>query len=144
MAWTNARQPFGPNRAPLLVGLSVLDGKTPVPIAVDPDTGELFVNAGGGGGGGSGTNANLYTGQKTVSTSAVQISSSSHALSNGILVKAPSTNADVIYVGLTGVTTGTGDMLEPGETRGYAVNNTNLLYIISPTSTTDIITYSGN
>lgn len=92
----------------------------------------------------SSVNANCYTGQVTVSTSQVQINAVSHALSNGIIVKAPSTNAVNIYIGLTGVTSSTGDMLEPGDVRGYAVNNVNLLYIISASSTTDIITYSAN
>lgn len=143
MAWTTEVQPFGPNHAPLLTGLSSSDGKTPVPVAVDPATGSL-ATTGGGGGGGSTTNSNLYTGQVTVNTTQVQVSSSSHTLSNGIILKAPTTNAASIYVGLTGVTTSTGDIIEPGEARGYAVNNTNLLYIISVASTTDIISYSGN
>ena len=40
--WTNEVQPFGANRAPLLVGLSVTDGLTPVPVAVDPSTGSIL------------------------------------------------------------------------------------------------------
>jgi hypothetical protein len=51
--WTTEPQPFGPNRVPLLTGLSALDGKTPVPVAVDPATGQLQVSGGGGGGGGT-------------------------------------------------------------------------------------------
>lgn len=90
------------------------------------------------------TSANLYTGQQTVGTSQVQITASSNALINGMIVKALSTNSAAIYVGKTGVTTGTGDVLEPGEARGYAVNNTNLLYIISVASTTDKVSFSGN
>lgn len=91
-----------------------------------------------------GTSANLFVGQVTVNTTQVHVSAASNALSNGIIVKCPSTNTANIVVGLTGVTTTTGDIIEPGESRGYAVNNTNLLYIISPTSTTDIISYSAN
>lgn len=108
--------------------------------------GNLLVNVavGGGGGGGSSTSATLYTGQATVNTTQVQVSGTSHALTNGIVIKAPSTNSAPIYVGLTGVTTTTGDVLEAGESRGYALNNTNLLYIISAASTTDKVTWSGN
>lgn len=43
--WTTAPQPFGPNRHPLLEGLSALDGATPVPVAVDPATGALSTSA---------------------------------------------------------------------------------------------------
>lgn len=91
-----------------------------------------------------GTNANCYTGQVTVSTMQVQLNASSHVLNNGIVVKALSTNAADIIVGLTGVTATTGDIIEPGESRGYAVNNTNLLYIISASSTTDKVSYGAN
>ena len=96
------------------------------------------------GGAGVSTNANLYTGHKTVNTTAVQLTSSSTPLINGVVIKAPTSNSAAIYVGLTGVTTSTGDILEPGESRGYAVNNLNLLYIISSASTTDIISYEAN
>ena len=148
MSWPTAEQPFGPNHAPLLAGIASDGSKDgpgkylAVPVAVDKATGAILTEGGGGGSGG--TSANLYTGQTTVNTSQVQISSNSNSLSNGIIIKAPSTNGANIYVGLTGVTTSTGDVLEPGEARGYAVNNTNLLYIISVASTTDIVTFSAN
>lgn len=141
MTWPTGYQPFGPNRAPLLSGLSSLDAKTEVPVAVDPATGNLATST-------SVTPAalpaTLYTGQVTVSTTQVRVSSVSNTLSNGIIIKALSTNTAAIYVGLTGVTTTTGDILEPGERAGYAVNNTNLLWIISVASTTDKISYAAN
>lgn len=92
----------------------------------------------------TGTNANLYTGHATVNTTQVQVSPTSHTLVNGLIVKTPSTNGAIVYVGLVGVTTSTGDILEPGESRGYPVNNTNLIYIISASSTTDIVSFEGN
>lgn len=110
-------------------------------VVLNPDGSNI---SGGSGGGSGGVTATQYTGQATVGTSAVQVNSSSHTLTNGIIIKAPSTNAANIIVGLTGVTTTTGDIIEPGESRGYSVNNTNLLYIISPTSTSDIISYSAS
>lgn len=146
MPWPTGVQPYGPNRAPLLVGLSSVDGKTPIPVAVDPTTGEIETTANFSGSVtvAGNTNANMYTGQQTVNTTQVQISGSSHSLNNGMIVKSLSTNAANIEVGLTGVTATTGDILEPGESRWYPVNNTNLLYIISATSTTDKISYEAN
>lgn len=89
------------------------------------------------------TNAQCYTGQVVVDVIQVQINASSHSLDNGMVIKSLSTNADNIYVGLTGVTTSSGDILEPGESRGYAINNTNLLYIIGANNT-DKISYEAN
>ena len=137
------RTPRDQNRVPASFGVSSADGVTVEPLEVNPTTGRLLVDASVTGGGGS-TSSNLFTGQATVNTTAVQVSAASHSLSNGIILKAPSTNSANIYVGLTGVTTSTGDILEPGESRGYPVNNTNLLYIISVASTTDKVSYEGN
>lgn len=95
-------------------------------------------------GGGSTTNANLYSGQQTVNTTAVQVTSSSNSLTNGVIIKALTTNAAIIYVGSSSVTTSNGDALEPGESRGYGVSNTNIPYIISVASTTDKVTWSAN
>jgi|SRR5882762_119134 len=128
------------NHREVIAAVSTVTGK---PEYLTSTAGVLNTS-GSGGGGGSTTSANLYTGQVTVNTTQVQVSSSSNALTNGIIIKAPSTNAANIYVGLTGVLTTTGDIIEPGEARGYAVNNTNLLYIISVASITDVISYSGN
>lgn len=142
MAWPTNIAPRGANRTPVLIGLSSSDQKTTVPVAVDPATGailtdvEVTVN--------SGTTAALLTGQKTATqNSAVQVDAVSNALSNGMILKAPTTNAGNIYVGLVGVTNATGDILEPGESRGYSVNNTNLLYIYSATNSTDKVSWSA-
>lgn len=140
--WTDKRQPFGKNHVPVLTGWASDGSNVAVPVAVDPATGEILVDASVTVS--ASTSANLYTGQKTVGTSQVQVSSSSHALNNGVIIKSLSTNSAAIYVGLTGVTTSTGDIIEPGEARGYAVSNTNLLYIISVASTTDIVSFSAN
>lgn len=117
------------------------DGTNMQPLQVD-GSGNLKVNVEATSA--ASTSANLYTGHITVGTSAVQLNASSYALINGLIIKAPLANSATIYVGLTGVTTSTGDILEPGESRGYAISNTNLLYIISVASTSDIVSYSGN
>lgn len=49
--WTTKQQPFGPNRAPVLVGTSATDGVSPIPVAVNPATGAIVVSGGGSGGG---------------------------------------------------------------------------------------------
>lgn len=139
--WTTNPAPVSLNNVPTLVGWASDGSNVAVPVAVDPATGSVSTSASVTV---TNTSANLYAGQQTVSTSQVQVSSSSHTLSNGIIVKALSTNSAAVYVGLTGVTTSTGDIIEPGEARGYAVNNTNLLYIISAASTTDKISFSAN
>lgn len=136
------RIPRDQNRVPVMGAVSSSDGVTVQPAEINPSTGRLLVDATVSSE--SDTSANLYTGQKTVGTSAVQVSAASHTLSNGVILKAPSTNGANIYVGLTGVTTTTGDILEPGESRGYPVNNTNLLYIVSAASTTDVVSFEGN
>jgi hypothetical protein len=125
-----------------MMGVSSADGITPKPFEIDPSTGGVIVDATVTTG--ATTSANCYTGQTTVNTTQVQVDSSSHVLNNGIIIKSLSTNSAPIYVGLTGVTDTTGDIIEPGEARGYAVNNTNLLYIISAASTTDVISFSAN
>lgn len=40
--WTTEPQPFGANHAPLLAGVSSVDGVTPVPVAVNPTTGAII------------------------------------------------------------------------------------------------------
>lgn len=49
--WPTGYQPFGPNRHPLLIGLSSTDAKTPIPVGVDPATGAIITEGGGGSGG---------------------------------------------------------------------------------------------
>lgn len=146
MAWTNEKNPFGANRTPVLIGLSSANDGAVVPVAVDPVTGRVLtsaVNTGSVTLSGN-ANANMFTGQVTVNTTQVQLSGANNTLSNGVIIKALSTNISPISVGLTGVTATTGDLLAPGDARGYAVSNTNLLYIISGTSTTDSVSYSAN
>src|SRR6185503_14848869 len=53
--WSNEPQPFGANHAPLLTGLSSVDGLTPVPVAVDPITGRILTSSTGATGGTSST-----------------------------------------------------------------------------------------
>jgi hypothetical protein len=87
------------------------------------------------------TSAVINVGQKTVSTTAVQISASSTIPTNGIIIQALSTNAASIFVGGSGVLTSTGFELTAGQSMSFTAN-LNTLYIISVASTTDKICWN--
>lgn len=87
------------------------------------------------------TSATVNVGQKTVSTSAVQIIVTSTIPTNGILIGALSTNAASIFIGGSTVTTNTGVELLPGASQPFTCN-LNTLYIISVASTSDKIWYN--
>lgn len=87
------------------------------------------------------TSAVVNVGQQTVNTSAVQISTSSVIPTNGILIRALSTNSASIFVGDSGVTTSTGFELVAGETTSFTCD-LSTLYIISVASTTDKICWN--
>lgn len=87
------------------------------------------------------TSAVVNVAQKTVSTTAVQLNASSTVPTNGIVVKALSSNAASIFVGGSGVTTSTGYELVAGESISFTCN-LNTLYIISVASTTDKACYN--
>lgn len=85
--------------------------------------------------------AAVNVGQKTVNTTAVQISATSTVPTNGILIGALSTNAASIFVGGSGVTTTTGVELLPGASIPFTAN-LNTLFIISVASTTDKVWFN--
>jgi len=87
------------------------------------------------------TTAVVNVGQRTVNTTAVQVSASSTVPTNGIIIRALSTNAASIFVGGSGVTTSTGYELVAGESVSFTCN-LNTLYIISVASTTDNICWN--
>lgn len=134
--------PRDANRVPFLVAASVADGVTPVTLEADPVTHQLQVSSSGGGGG-STTNANIYTGQQTSNTSAVQLTASSQTLTNGVILQALSTNTASIFVGANGVGVGTGFELQAGQATSVAANNMNLVYVIG-SNNTDKICWIGN
>lgn len=85
--------------------------------------------------------AAVNVGQKTVSTTAVQVSASSTVPQNGILIEALSTNSASIFVGGTGVLTTTGFELQPGQSAPFTCN-LNTLFIVSAASTTDKVCWN--
>lgn len=54
-AWTTEKQPYGQNRSPLMAGWASDGSGVAVPVAVDPVTGRILVNATGSSGGTSST-----------------------------------------------------------------------------------------
>jgi len=96
--------------------------------------------------GGSATNPNAnpaapYAGQQTVTTSPAALPG--QALVSGLVVKALSGNAGVVYVGPSGVTAATGYPLAAGEAISFAVQNANSLFVLG-VNTTDVVAFAGS
>ena len=77
------------------------------------------------------TEADFSHNQQTVGTTAVQLTAASTPCTEGVLVKALTTNGDLVYVGKSGVTTGTGYELTAGETVTIETDNANKVYCIA-------------
>lgn len=77
---------------------------------------------------GSGT---LLSGQQAVTASAVALTSNA---CKAVTVKALVGNTINVYVGPSGITTGTGYELAPGDTISFPITNTNLIFVIASTT----------
>jgi hypothetical protein len=93
------------------------------------------------------TPANPITGQIKISTNNVAVELPSATLSNGVIIKASTTNQSVIFVGSASVNciddgTGNGYPLTAGESISFAVLNMNAIYINGIAG--DFISYAGN
>jgi len=84
----------------------------------------------------------FYSGQQTSTGTAVAISGS-QSITVGVIVQAKSTNTNSVYVGPSGVSSSTGFELQPGQATSMAVNNLNLVYVIS-THSGDGVCYVGS
>ena len=89
----------------------------------------------------AGSGSTIYSGQQTLTTSAAALPS--HALANGVVITAETTNTGTVYVGPSGVTTSTGYPLVAGQSISYAINNLSSIYIIG-TNGTDVVAFTGN
>jgi hypothetical protein len=138
MTWVTNEQPFGVNHAPLLSGLASDGSGAEVPVAVDKDTGELFVSSGGGTT--TPTVPSIVSGQQTATSSAAALSS--HSLKQGVVLQALSTNTVSVFIGPSGVTSSTGLELPAGGSVTLPVNNTNVVYIVSA-SDSPAVTFVG-
>ena len=92
-------------------------------------------------GGGGVYATGIYSGQQTVTTSAVALPS--QALANGVVITAATANTGTVYVGPSGVTSSTGYPLAAGQSISYALANLSSIYIIG-TNTTDAVAFTGN
>ena len=143
--WTTEPQPFGANHAPLLTGISSVDGETPVPVAVVPGTGALIVNGA--------ANALVTTplvGQTKIGSTgtAVQLNGgTSQPLTNGIIITAPAGNTGTVCIGPSTVNnttngSGNGYILAQGGSISFAVTNTTDIWINGTSG--DFVSWAGS
>lgn len=128
MAWTDKRQPFGPNRAPLLAGLASDGSGIAVPVAVDPLTGKMETISDV-----SFTPTSLTTvlsNKKLVTTAGTRAQLPSNAIAS-ITIKALATNTGLIYVGGSNVSSANGLQLAAGDAVSFDMSNTNAVYLDS-------------
>lgn len=71
----------------------------------------------------------VHVNQTTSNTSAVQLQAGSIPATNGIIVKALSTNTATVFVGDSGVTTANGYELTAGEPVALTATNINVVYV---------------
>jgi hypothetical protein len=94
---------------------------------------------------GSGGATTLYADQQLVTASAVALTT--QALTNGVSIKAKSTNTGAVFVGAAGVTatdngTGNGFSLRPGEAINLPITSTAGIFIIGTLN--DVVYVIGN
>lgn len=95
--------------------------------------------------GGAGGVATIYADQQVVTASAVALTT--QALTNGVSIKAKSSNAGAVFVGAAGVTatddgTGNGFSLRPGEAVNLPITSTAGIFVIGTLN--DVIYVIGN
>lgn len=83
----------------------------------------------------------VVSARKTVTTSAAALSSA--VFTNGVILRALSSNAASVCIGGSGITTSNGYCLAPGEAISYGAANANQIYIIGA-NTSDVVMYTGN
>lgn len=83
----------------------------------------------------------IKTGQQATTTSAAPLPAAS-ITSGPVTLKAPSSNAAPIEIGGSGVTVGTGFVMNPGDLVQVSVQNLSNLYLIGA-NTSDKITWIG-
>lgn len=139
------RLPLDNNRRPVLGGVSYLNSAALVDATFDPATGAQLVTTVG--------NALVtapLVGQSKVAVTGTAVrlnGGTSQALSNGLIISAPSGNAAVICIGGSGVNntsdgTGNGYLLAAGASVSFAVGNTNDIYINGTSG--DFVSWAGS
>lgn len=120
-----------PNYVSTLMGVDLTTGLLPTKVYVDETTHRLLVSAVVSSTPSPGT---IIAFRTTITTSGVRVQLASNSIVGGI-IQAPSTNTGVIYIGGADVSsTVFGAELQPGQSAGIAVSNTNLIYADTATS----------
>ena len=79
--------------------------------------------------------ATINIGQTTSAVTATQLTASSIAMTNGVVVQALSTNTASVYIGNSSVTTANGFELTAGSSLTISPSNVNLVYVIGSNAT---------
>jgi len=98
--------------------------------------GNVGLNAGSNTIGNTGTpSATINIGQTTSAVTATQLTASSIAMTNGVVIQALSTNTASVYIGNSSVTTANGFELTAGSSLTISPSNINLVYVIGSNAT---------
>jgi len=81
------------------------------------------------------TSASINIGQTTSAVTATQLTASSIAMINGVVVQALSTNTASVFIGGSSVTTANGFELTAGSSLTISPSNINLVYVIGSNAT---------
>ena len=79
--------------------------------------------------------ATINIGQTTSAVTATQLTASSIAMTNGVVIQALSTNTASVFIGNSGVTTANGFELTAGSSLTISPSNINLVYVIGANAT---------
>lgn len=133
------------NYVPTLIGVSSDDLETIVLGAIDPATNRLLVNV-------AGTVTTSAPTQPTtllafitdIPNAGTRVQLASNTIENGVIIQAPSTNTGVIYVGGSAVSsTVYGAELQPGQSVGLSISNTNKVYVDTATNGNDVAVFGA-
>ena len=129
-------QSYDPNFATLvnqIVGSP--DGTNLYSLKVNSDG---SINTASGGSGGGTPSATINIGQTTSAVTATQLTASSIAMTNGVVIQALSTNTASVFIGNSSVTTANGFELTAGSSLTISPSNINLVYVIGSNATDKI------
>ena len=129
-----ADAPRDANRIPTLIGVDSSDVKIPALVAVDTGTNRMLVNAISS----ETTLTTLVAFVTDIPSAGSRVQLASNTVSAGV-IQAPSTNTGNVFIGGSDVSsTVFGAELQPGQSTGIAISNTNKLWIDAATSGDDV------
>ena len=120
------------NDIPSLLGVSNADSKTTVAIGADPTTKRLFVDSS------ETAQSTLVAFITDIPTAATRVQLASNTIIAGI-IQAPSTNTGNIFIGGSDVSSSVfGAELQPGQSAGIAISNTDKIFVDTATNGNDV------